>query len=214
MAIRAKQSVWPVLVLVALAILVKVLEWRGGIDPGGRYERIAGCRLAEHRWNDGDSFQVALPDGRREQVRLYFVDAPESAFKTYRNGENNHRRIAEQARDLGVSPERAVELGKQAKARVAEWLGEGTFELATEWDDPFGDRRYHAFVALPGGGWLHERLVREGLVRIHTKGAALPDGTSEGAQQRHLRELESEARRAGRGAWAPRSGDLQSPNGG
>lgn len=201
MAIRAKQSVWPVLVLVALAILVKVLEKRGGVDPGGGYERIAGCRLAEHRWNDGDSFLVALPDGRREQLRLYFVDAPESAFKSYRNGGNNHERIADQARDLGLSPEQAVELGKLAKARVAEWLGSASFEIATEWDDPFGDRRYHAFVGLPDGGWLHERLVTEGLVRIHTKGAPMPDGSSEGTQERRLRELEREARAAGRGAW-------------
>jgi endonuclease YncB( thermonuclease family) len=71
----------------------------------------------------------------------------------------------------------------------------------TEWDDPFGDRRYHAFIEMPDGGWLHEQLVEQGLVRIHTKGEDVPGGLRRDAQERRLREMEREARRSARGVW-------------
>lgn len=211
MAGRAKQAGWPVVVFLLIAVVLYLrdqapTESAGAGERGsevGGYEKIDGCRWSEHRWNDGDSFEVELPDGRKEQVRLYFVDAPESAFKSYRNGENNHGRIADQARDLGVDSGQAVAAGKEAKRLVKRMLASGTFTIYTRWDDPFGDERYHAFVEAPGAGspWLHERLVEEGLVRIHTKGAALPDGTSRNAQERELRGLESAARREKRGVW-------------
>jgi hypothetical protein len=48
---------------------------------------------------------------------------------------------------------------------------------------------------------LAEKLVREGLARIHTTGAALPDGRSARQFEAGLRELERQARAAGRGGW-------------
>ena len=48
---------------------------------------------------------------------------------------------------------------------------------------------------------LEETLVREGLVRIHTKGADLPDGTPVKERLKQLRELEKDAKQARRGAW-------------
>lgn len=204
---RRRQKGWPVLVLIGIAVLLWLAEkWRPTDRPaaeGGRYERFEGCQWVDHRQNDGDSFRVRLPDGRVEQFRLYFVDAPESAFRTYGGGRDNHQRIREQADAFGIGPEAAVELGKAAKEAVHRWLGSGAFTVHTEWDDPFDDRRYHGFVELPGsdGAWLHERLVEEGMVRIHTKGAAVPGGRSERDQERRLRELEQAAREAGRGGW-------------
>jgi endonuclease YncB( thermonuclease family) len=167
----------------------------------GAYETFAGCRFVEHRQNDGDSFRVKLQDGRVEQFRLYFVDCPESEFRSYRGGATNHERIHEQAQAFAISDQQAVEIGSRAKSRVHDLLGHGSFTLHTRWDDPFGDERYHAFVLSADGAWLDEILVSEGLARIHTKGADLPDGTSMKLHQSHLREIEKEARRKHRGAW-------------
>jgi endonuclease YncB( thermonuclease family) len=168
----------------------------------GAYELFSGCRLEEHRQNDGDSFRVRLPDGRVEQFRLYYVDAPESEFRSYSGGRNNRERIHEQAEDFGVSDKQAVAIGKKAKSLVHDLLSRGTFTLHTRWDDPFGDRRYHAFITPAGGPMLEETLVKEGLARIHTKPADLPDGTPVKARLKKLRDLETEAKRSKRGAWA------------
>src|SRR5690606_38293419 len=126
--------------------------------------------------------------GRVEQFRLYFVDAPESDFRTYKGGRNNHDRIQDQAKALGLpDPAAAVEVGKAAKKRTLTLLGSAPFTIHTRWDDPFGDRRYHAFVSPANGPWLHEILVRDGLARIHTKGSNLPDGTRQKEQLKKLR---------------------------
>lgn len=212
MGVRAKQASWPVVLLLLLAFLlwlkdhkrdvvavIRGEETAARIDD--RYERLDGCRWVENRHNDGDSFHVKLRNGREVELRLYFVDAPESAFKSYGGGRNNHQRIREQAADLGVSPERAVGIGVEAKEFVHDRLAAESFTVFTEWDDPFGDRRYHAFVELPTGGWLHEELVRQGFVRIHTKGEDVPGGLRRDDQQQRLRALEREAREARRGVW-------------
>lgn len=220
MAIRAKQSTWPfiVLLLVAGGIWLKD-QWEAKEGAVGAsdvrveespakplsdgWERIEGCRWVEHDRNDGDSFRLKLPDGRIEEFRLYFVDAPESAFRNYGGGRNNHKRISEQARSMRLTSEEVVKVGKEAKALVREWCANRQLSIVTRWEDPFGDRRYHALIEMPGGGepWLHERLVGAGLVRIHTKGSKLPDGKSESAQTKHLKELESAARSRREGAW-------------
>lgn len=213
MGVKAKQASWPMVVLFVLALVLWLKDHKrdltavvGGEEAAavedGRYERIAGCVLVEHRQNDGDSFRVKLPDGRTEQIRLYFVDAPESAFRTYGGGRNNHGRIDDQAAAFGVVPARAVEVGLEAKKKVAGLLGDEPFVIHTMWDDPFGDRRFHAFVELPDGGWLHERLVEEGLVRIHTKGEDVPGGLRRDDQKRRLGELEDTARSERRGGWS------------
>lgn len=167
----------------------------------GDYETFDDLRYEDHRQNDGDSFRVKFPDGRIEQFRLYFVDCPESEFRTYRGGANNRERIHEQAEAFGISDEQAVQIGKRAKERIQELIARKPFVLHTRWEDPFGDRRYHAFVSTAGGSPLEEVLVGEGLARIHTKGADLPDGTSRKAYEARLRQLEKEARKAGKGAW-------------
>ncbi|WP_035609240.1 thermonuclease family protein [Haloferula sp. BvORR071] len=173
-------------------------------DKTDTYVTFQNCRYEEHVQNDGDSFRVRLPDGSVEQFRLYFVDCPESQFRSYRGGETNRERIHEQAEYFGITDEQAVEIGSRAKARIHELLGKGPFTLYTRWDDPFGDLRFHAFVLPAGGPYLEETLVREGLARIYTKGAEMPDGLSFKARQEQLRKLEAEARKAKRGAWGMR----------
>ncbi len=175
--------------------------------PGktGVYEIYRNCTLAEARNNDGDSFMVKLPDGKKAEFRFYFVDTPESAFKTYGGGDTNHPRIREQAADLGgITPEQAVEIGKKAKAFTLGLLAGRPFDIHTRWDSPFNDNRFHAFVEVKQDGeprWLHEILVEKGFARIHTKGAELPDGTSSAKHKVRLKELESAAKRTQTGAW-------------
>ncbi|WAC19500.1 hypothetical protein OVA24_19940 [Luteolibacter sp. SL250] len=170
----------------------------------GRYELHRNCKLAADNSNDGDSFRVLLPDGRREIFRLYFVDTPESAFKSYRNGENNHQRIREQAEHFGITSEEAVEVGKDGKQFVLGLLGKRPFTLHTEWDSPFRDQRYHAFIEVEDGGrprWLHEVLLEKGFARLKTKPADLPDGTKAASHRRHLEALQSAARKSRTGGW-------------
>lgn len=174
-------------------------------EKTGGYEIYRGCKLVDHRGNDGDSFLVKLPDGRERTLRLYYVDTPESAFKSYRGGQTNHARIDDQAADLGgITPQQAVETGKQAKHFTLALLASAPFDIYTRWDEPFHDQRYHAFIEVRSGGkprWLHELLVEKGLVRIHTKGATLPDGTSYQKQKARLKDLERTAKQAGTGVW-------------
>ena len=176
----------------------------------GSYDVYQNCTLASDRSNDGDSFRVLFPDGRKEIVRLYFVDTPESAFKTYRGGENNHRRIRQQADAMGgISPEQAVEIGKKAKEFTLTHLGKAPFTVQTEWDSPFNDRRYHAFIQLSYNGktrYLHELLVEKGYARIHTKGAPMPNGTSERKHEDHLLSLQKAAKSKKAGAWGMERG--------
>jgi endonuclease YncB( thermonuclease family) len=211
MARRGPTKPWQLILLLIIAVVVTVLQQRksppvaaGKTErtPTAAYEVISGCRWQDNKSNDGDSFYVRLPDGRSEQFRLYYVDAPESQFRTYRGGATNRERIHEQAQELGLSDAQAVEIGQRAKARTHDLLAGKPFTLHTRWDDPFGDKRYHAFVAPDGGPYLEETLVREGLVRIHTKPADLPDGTPVKERLKQLRELEKEAKRARRGAWS------------
>ncbi len=159
----------------------------------------------EARNNDGDSFMVKLPNGKQAEFRLYFVDTPESAFKSYADGENNHQRIRQQAADLGgITDNQAVEIGKKAKAFTLALLASQPFTIYTEWDSPFHDQRYHAHVEVRQDGkprWLHQILVERGLVRMKTKPADLPDGTPATQEKENLRNLEREAKRQQTGVW-------------
>ena len=184
MAVRTKTSFLSILILLA-AVALWIADISRQAAPtapepagtSGKYESFRNCSLVKDRGNDGDSFRVMFPDDRTETIRLLFVDAPESAFRSYGGGQNNHKRIAQQAADLGgITSQQAVELGKQAKAFTLSLLGAAPFTIHTEWEDPFGDRRYRAFVEITRNGekrFLHELLIEKGLARIHTKGAPL-----------------------------------------
>jgi endonuclease YncB( thermonuclease family) len=206
---------WQVILLLIVAAVIWALDQRktaapapgsekpasGSVARTGSYETFTGCRLEEHRQNDGDSFRVRLPGGRVEQFRLYYVDTPESDFRSYSGGATNHERIHEQAVEFGVTDEQAVQIGQEAKHFVHDLLARGDFTVQTRWDDPFGDKRYHAFVTPEGGASLDEMLVKKGFVRIHTKGAELPDGTPMKARLKQLHDLEAQAKREKRGVW-------------
>lgn len=170
-----------------------------------KYETLKGCTLAQHRNNDGDSFLVKLPDGQTKIFRLFFVDTPESAFRNYSGGENNHQRIAHQAADMGgISTQQAVEIGKKAKAYALSLLQKSPFTIYTRWNSPFHDGRYSAFVEIKTdqkSRYLHELLVEQGLARIYTRGADLPDGTEEATHKKMLHSIQRQAQSRELGAW-------------
>ena len=177
----------------------------GPQERSSNYEIYRNCRIVQRKSNDGDSFLTALPDGREVILRLYYVDAPESAFRRYENGETNYSRIRQQAAELGgITPEQAVEVGEQAKKFSLQLLENKPFTIHTAWDSPYNDQRYHAFIEVIANGkprWLHELLIEQGLARIKTKPADLPDGTSVPKHLDLLRFRQEAAKADRKGVW-------------
>lgn len=171
------------------------------VEKEGDYAVFRNCEWLDRRGNDGDSFWVRFPNGAERQVRLYFVDAPESSFKTYRGGDNNGKRIYHQGEYFGgLDQDETTELGEQAKEAVKDLLEGQAFTILTKFEAVFDSGRIFVFLRTDDG-YLHETLVRKGLVRIYTEGDTLPDGTSERAQKSRLKDLEKVAKRAGAGGW-------------
>jgi len=169
-----------------------------------QFEVLDDCKLKYHRNNDGDSFHV-LHGGKETEFRLYYVDTAESQYKSYRDGNNNGDRIREQGDYFGgLNREQTTALGTQAKKFALNLLEKQAFTVVTQWENVDGPERKHAFVMVNWRGrevWLHELLVAQGLVRIHTKPFTLPDNTSASRQRRKLKELEADAKAAKRGGW-------------
>lgn len=170
------------------------------------YDVFRDARLVDRDGNDGDSFMVRA-GGRDFELRLYFVDAPESYLSD--RYENQQRRVADQARDLGgISPEEAVAVGKAAKKFTKEQLSGKTFNVYTYWEEVYEGDRFYGFVELADGADLGTRLVEEGLARIHTKGPGTkekpvptPDGATFFQERDRLESIERQAQRAKRGVW-------------
>lgn len=164
------------------------------------YDKLEGCRLVDHRDNDGDSFHVRHGD-REFELRLYYVDTPEKYLSD--RYEDQRRRVAEQGRDFGgLSPEQTVEVGKAAKLYTARLLEGKTFTVYTKWEAVYDSDRVYAFVDLPDGeDTLIEVLVEKGLGLIHTKGETTPDGLSYQKYKARLEALQRAAQDADRGGW-------------
>ena len=174
-------------------------------EQAGDYERLTGCALIEHRSNDGDSFHVRHGNDEHE-FRLYFVDAPESSYKTYRGGDNNGARLGHQGRYFGgLSIEQTTAIGTEAKKFTASLLKGRPFTVYTKWQPVFDSGRSYCFVELPdsatGERFLSEQLVAQGLARIYTEGAAMPGGSSKRNQEDKLKTIERSARGGKVGAW-------------
>lgn len=170
-----------------------------------KFEVLEGCKLKEHRNNDGDSFHV-LHGGKETEFRLYFVDTAESQYKSYRDGNNNGDRIREQGDYFGgLDREQTTALGTAAKKFALNLLDKRKFTVVTQWENVYGPDRKYCFVIVNWKGkdvWLHELLVAQGLVRIHTKPFTLPDNTSASRQRKKLKALEADAKKAKRGGWS------------
>ena len=172
-----------------------------------QFEILRSCSLIDHRGNDGDSFHVNTPKGE-EEVRLYYVDAPESAARSYRDGNTNHKRIAQQGEAMGgLNQHETTQVGVEAKQFVKNLLKGKKFDIATTREKVYGSHRIYAYIIVKSDGkerYLHELLVANGLGRIHTKPMTLPDNTSSSRHKDHLRKLEKHAKSKNYGAWGLR----------
>jgi endonuclease YncB( thermonuclease family) len=89
------------------ALLVPLLAFEQHAPPARPFQPFDGCIYKPQRWNDGDSFHVILPDRKEVVFRLYFVDTPEEE-RVYAD------RIAEQAAYFGITPDAAIQIGREA----------------------------------------------------------------------------------------------------
>ena len=174
----------------AFTSLVSAKEWT----------TLENCRLIPNEFNDGDSFH-AEHDGKEFIFRLYFVDCPEAE-------DSFPERVQEQAQYFGISPERAIEIGKYAKSVTAQVLSDG-FKVVTRFQDALGRSklpRFYAFVFVDGQdpnvpADLNAILISNGLARLHGVKATAPDAPSVSELERLYGKLEQEAKAGGYGAW-------------
>ena len=189
-------SLRPLWVFLALIALLPLLALAQTAPPAQPFQRLDGCIYKPQRWNDGDSFHVILPDRKEVIFRLYFVDTPEEE-RVYAD------RIAEQAAYFGISADATVEVGHEANEFTKQALAK-PFTIQTRWRLALGRStlpRYYAIVLTADGHDLNELLVSAGLARIYGTRTPLPDGRDSRTYLAHLRELETQAKAAGRGAW-------------
>lgn len=146
--------------------------------------------------NDGDSFHVKV-DGEERIFRLYFVDTPESESGGYVT-----ERVAEQAKQFGITEEESVEMGKKAAAFTRSVLSR-PFKVTTRGQNAMGAsrlKREYAFVTTADGEDLGEMLVSRGLARSFGEDAAPPRATVAALRSKYDK-LEEKARRDRLGAW-------------
>jgi endonuclease YncB( thermonuclease family) len=186
--------------------------WLAALAPGQAKEKekdwitLDHCQLVPNKANDGDSFHVRVDD-TEYLVRLYFVDAPETASV-------GPARLIEQAEYFGVSVPEVIEIGVNAKKFVEAKLAD-PFTVFTRFAGGLGRskiQRIYGFIRTKDGD-LGEQLVANGLARIHGTTAAPPNAASSGSEREKLEGLEREAKQRKLGGWgvlAGQSGRLAS----
>ncbi|MEI7864465.1 MAG: helix-hairpin-helix domain-containing protein [Chthoniobacterales bacterium] len=173
---------------VALAMAVPVEEM----------QTFKGCRYIATEWADGDSFTVELEPGRREVVRLYFADCPETSAAQ----ESDQRRVREQSAHFGVEdPKTTMEYGRRAAEETARILAQ-SFSVHTSMSPALGrsaHRRIYAFITTANGRDLGEWLVENGLARSYGVGRTTPGGLAVDDAKAKMDDLEllAAVRRAG-----------------
>jgi len=199
---RGKSWLWGLIALIAVGVQV----WRDihdGPAPDSAPKQavkvfavILGASLHAHADNDGDSFHLSHA-GRTHEFRLYFADCPEKK-RHHLNGD----RLADQGRYFGgLNEADTVAIGQQARDLTQHLLTTQPFTIYTKWHPVYNSGRYYAFIVFADGEDLSAKLVRAGLARIHTTGTTLPDSRRSSDYQQQLRQWESQARSAKRGAW-------------
>lgn len=160
--------------------------------PGPRIAPATPSRLSAvvERVSDGDTLRVTL-GGESSRVRLIGLDTPESS---------DNERARRQSVKGGRSVSAVLADGQRALRFVTSLVKEGDrvdLELDRERRDRYG--RLLAYVYLPDGSMLNERILAEGFAYPYTH----PPNLKHAARfQRAFRE----ARERQRGLWAERRG--------
>ncbi len=165
-------------------------------------QKFEGCTRVEEKWSDGDSFPVKFPDGQTRTLRLYGVDCLEMHVE---GDDSNARRLRDQRRYFGI-PEITVAKtqGEKARAEAARLL-QKPFTVWTAFADGRGDGRFnriYGFVTTSSGEDLSSTLVKLGLARAFGVVRAGPDGKAGEEWRDELKDLELQAAKLGKGAWA------------
>ena len=184
----------PLLPIICSVIGLAALEPCDAIGKEKEWITLDNCKLVPNKSNDGDSFHVQANE-TEYLVRLYFVDAPETASV-------GPARLVEQAEYFGVSVPQAIELGLSAKKVVEAKLSE-PFTVVTRLAGGLGRseiQRIYGFVRTKQGD-LGEQLVANGLARIHGTTAVPPGGLTSADERQKLATLENEAKRRKVGGW-------------
>lgn len=172
-------------------------------------KNIGPCRHVPTEWADGDSFQIATPDGKAVTIRLYGADC----IEWHVTDESDARRLREQRRYFGISGQAgksaesiqlAKDFGKAAAEETARALSK-PFTIHTTFADARGDGKYqrvYAFVTTADGEDLSARLVKLGLARAFGVYRETADGVSKAELVERFDDLELQAARLGKGVWA------------
>ena len=167
--------------------------------PAAELQRLGGATLVASGVNDGDSFQI-LHNGKKQIVRLYYVDCPESRATT----EADARRVREQARYFGLSgTDRIFFHGQCATAFTKKQLAR-PFTVHTSYADARGRSeagRVYGFITTADGQDLATLLIQNGLARSFGVRRALPDGTHRDEATAQLDDQETVAMLKRKGAW-------------
>jgi len=181
------------------ALIAVALLWTTAVSLRARdgtkdWITLDNCQFVPNNGNDGDSFHVRS-DNTEYLVRLYFVDAPETASV-------GPERLIEQAKYFGLSVPQVIEIGRDAKRFVESKLSE-PFTVVTRLAGGLGRsqvQRIYGFVRTKEGD-LGEQLVANGLARIHGTTAPAPGGSISADEREKLAELENDAKRKKVGGW-------------
>ena len=153
--------------------------------------------LIDNPSNDGDSFFVSV-NGEELHMRLYFVDCMETNFSSKAEVD----RIIEQRRHFGLPNTHAVvRFGQAATAYVKQVLAE-PFTIFTSYaSSPGRGTRIYGFIKTSDGEYLSEKLVREGLARIHGTTRMNPEGIPSDITLQRLQDLKDLALLNHAGIW-------------
>lgn len=173
----------------------------------GEWVTLTNCRLLENASNDGDSFHV-MHNGEEYLFRLYFADCPESE-------DSLPKRIEEQSRDFGLTPQNILAVGKFASNFTRQVLSK-PFNVITRWQKAPGRsrlQRHYAFVEIQNEiPDLNALLLTSGLARLHgVKASPLPD-LKPAELAAIYGKCEAEAKAARRGAWGASKAPVETSN--
>ncbi len=163
--------------VVALAVLVVADRAGWLLYDGGDWVRYEGASFTVVRVVDGDTLQIAVPDADQPvtRVRLWGVDAPE---------------LARPDRGRQAQP-----FANRSAERVGQLCDDKVVRLYLESHKTRGKYgRLLAYVELPDGTLLNERLLIEGLARA--------DGRFSHRWVQRFAMLETQARHDRVGIWS------------